>query len=431
MVLAREDLILVDAEYLAALSTILPRFDLTFAAGELFAGRRIIESRNPEPVILPTELPQVTFGPFRDAETNNYSSPDFSLAITGRQLIFDGGRWWSVLERVSELRTQQTAALRGVENQVRASVARTFYGLEKARRAIETVREQLEFDRAQIERARLLYEAGRGRRADTATAERNLAADEVTLQEFLLAEAQARRAFNLQLGRDPQIPALLVVSSTITSITRELPARSVPDTEALLTIALDQRPELTNMRAQVRARQEEVDIAVADYWPVIGLETNYQRSSRRPDRVFNNPFENYIATVQLAISWNLFQGLATKAAVEQALVAMRRQLEELERLEREVRADVEDRRQELLRQRAVYALARRQISAAEEAVGLARGLFAAGRGTALELRDAELGLTQARLTAINARLDVEIAFADLVRAVGTSEWLSEARSPKN
>src|SRR5688572_31081198 len=66
MVLAREDLILVDAEYLTALSAVLPRFDLSLTAGEFFAGKRILESRNPRPVTLPTELPQVAFGPLSD-----------------------------------------------------------------------------------------------------------------------------------------------------------------------------------------------------------------------------------------------------------------------------------------------------------------------------------------------------------------------------
>lgn len=424
MVLAREDVVLVDAEYMQALSAILPRLDLNLGAGEFFAGSRIVESRNPRPVILPTEFPQVVFGPFRDAKTNNYSNPDFSLTVTGRQLIFDGGRWWTVIDRVADVRVERNAALEAVRNEVRAAVARTFYGLEKARRAIITLRAQIGYDRAQVDRARGLFEAGRGRRADAATAERNLIADEVTMQDFLLAESQARRAFNLQLGRAPQTPTALRLPRGVESISDELPSRYVPERDRLFAIARDHRPELERNRAQVRARKKDVEIAAAEYWPVVNLETRYQRNSRRPDRVFGNPFENYIATVELALTWNVFQGFATRAAVETALVAMRKQVEELERLEREVTSEVENAHQELIRQRAVYSLARRQIAAAEVAVTLARGLFTAGRGTALELRDAELGLTQARLTAINARLDLEIAFAELVRTVGSDEWES-------
>ena len=54
----------------------------------------------------------------------------------------------------------------------------------------------------------------------------------------------------------------------------------------------------------------------------------------------------------------------------------------------------------------------------EEAVRLARGLYAEGRGTLLEVRDAELRLTQLTLSLIEARFDLEIAREELRRAVG-------------
>ncbi|MEO1338353.1 MAG: hypothetical protein AAFV29_22105, partial [Myxococcota bacterium] len=41
------------------------------------------------------------------------------------------------------------------------------------------------------------------------------------------------------------------------------------------------------------------------------------------------------------------------------------------------------------------------------------------------LRDAELGLTRARLARINAVLDAAIAYADLIQAVGSSEWSTQ------
>ena len=425
MVQAREDLLLVDVDYADALSAVLPRFDVNLGGGEFFAARRIIESRNPVPAQLPTEFPQFVYGPFVDARTNNYSNPQFSLSVTGRQLVFDGGRWWTALARVTDLRTARRSALRGVMNRVRAQVAQRFYVLEKARRAIVTFREQLTVDREQITRAEATLRAGRGNRADAAAARRNLARDQIQMRAFEVQERQARRAFNLLLGRSARLPVELRLDAPVARVTPAPGRAKVRPFEELARLAVDHRPELRDLLAQLQVTEKEIRMAAADYWPVVNLDARYARSSRRPDRIFGNPFENYTATLDLVLQWNLYEGGATQARVERALVTLRKQRAEYEELYRQTLADVEDRRDELIRQYDVLTLARLQIEAAEEAVRLARGLFSAGRTTALALRDAELGLTQARLDATNARFDIEIARADLSRAVGTDERLSE------
>jgi outer membrane protein len=417
MVQAREDRLLVEVDYLDALSAVLPRFDLSMAGGEFFSGGRILESRNPVPAQLPTQFPQFNFGPFVDAQSNNYSNPQFSLGLSGRQLIYDGGRWWKALERVDDLRAARDAALAAVRNRVRVQVVQGFYGLEKARQAITTFEAQLAVDRAQVDRARAIITAGRGSPADVATAERNLIQDEIQLTVFLRDEADARRNFNLLLGRSPQRPVRLDLPPSVTASTA-LAAEPVPELDDLLTEALARRPELKDLRAQLHALEKDVGIAAAGYWPTVSLDATYRRSSRKPFRVLNNPFENYLATLDLTIQWNLFEGRATEARVERARIAVKKQSAAFEALQRQTEAEVEQRRTELLRQQKVHGLALRQVEVAQEAVRLARGLFTAGRGTSLELRDAELRLTQARLTAINARLDLEAARADLAYVVG-------------
>ena len=420
MIQAKQDRLLVEVEYMEALSAVLPRFDLSMSGGEFCSGKRYIESRNPVPAQLPTQIPQFTFGPFVDAQANPYSNPQFSLGLTGRQLIYDGGRWWKALDRVDDLREARSAALDAVRNRVRSQVVQGFYALEKARRAITTFEAQLAVDRAQVARAQGIVDAGRGSRVDVATAERNLIQDEIQLNAFLRDEAQARRTFNLLLGRDPQLPADLAVPATVTATAT--PSAVVPPLDDLLGLAMDHRPELKDLKAQLNALGEEVGIAAAGYWPTVTLDANYRRSSRKPFRVIGNPFENYLATLDLTIQWNLFEGRATEARVQRARINLKKQAAAFENLERQTRAEVEDRREELERQRRIHALALSQVKVAQEAVRLARGLFTAGRGTSLELRDAELRLTQARLTVISARLDVEVARAALAYVVGVDPF---------
>ncbi|CAN0590687.1 unnamed protein product, partial [Laminaria digitata] len=182
MVQAREDLVLVDTEYLEALSAVLPRIDLEVSAGGVFAGRRILESRNPVAAQLPTEFPQVNFGPFRDAQTNNYSHPNISLGLTVRQVLFDGGRSWTALAQVDDSRDARTSALEHISRLVRSRVAMAFYELEKANQQVQAQQAQLAMDEQQVQRAQGLIEAGRGGRADLATARRNLARGQIPVR---------------------------------------------------------------------------------------------------------------------------------------------------------------------------------------------------------------------------------------------------------
>jgi outer membrane protein TolC len=58
------------------------------------------------------------------------------------------------------------------------------------------------------------------------------------------------------------------------------------------------------------------------------------------------------------------------------------------------------------------------LAASEEGYRVRRELLAAERATAVELVDSETDLTRARITALNARIDLRVALAQLAHALG-------------
>lgn len=427
---AREDLLLVDVQHRAAVSAILPRVDVTLRAGEIFAGPGVLETRTQsgfdfeiDPVTLqPTRVLRpgtvLRYGPFEDYPTGSYSNPAFALEVTGQQLIYDGGRWWTAIARVKDMEANLQAAQRAVENDLRARVAERFYGLERETRATEILEAQLSVGEAQLERARAMVQAGRSKLNDVATAERNVSEDRINLARRRLALDQARRALNLELGRQAHLPVQLVLSAEVKSATVSTAGLGLGDADELLAIALERRPELARLDAERRSAEKAVTIARADYYPSLALGATYRRQSRRPDRVFGDPTENYYAGLDLIMRWNVFEGRATGARVEEQEIALRKLDTDREDLVRRIEGEVQDRLQTMRVQLEVHRLARDSVRSASEAVRLARGLFEQGLGTALELRDAELKYSQAQLVAVEARLEVEIAREALRRAIG-------------
>lgn len=421
---AKEDLLLVDAEWLQAVGAVLPRLDLSANGGELFAGSPITEARFPNaPQLgLPGQLPAFRFGAFVDGQGNNYSNPQFGLSLRGTQLIYDGGKWWTAIARVDRLGEARRAALAVVRADVRFRVAQRYYELEKARQAESTLLQQTQNGEQQLERAQALLIAGRNKPADVSVVARNLGEDRINWSRQVLAASQARRALNLELGRDPQIPVELALGFELAPGTGPAAPTVVPTLDDAILLARSRRPELTQLDAEIAVKEKEVGLQRAAYFPVVNLEANYRRNtSRRPDRVFGDPTENYFATVDLTMRWNLFEGRATDGRVEAAEIALRKTVAQRDHLLRQISAEVEDRLQTLATQEQIRSLAEGSIKAAEDAVRLASGLYEEGRGTVLEVRDADLRLVQAKLAAINARLDVEISKEALDRALGPKE----------
>jgi outer membrane protein TolC len=261
-----------------------------------------------------------------------------------------------------------------------------------------------------------MLSTGLGRSNDVAQAERNLAEDRIALRRREYAVLAAKRALNIAMARTPDTPVEIAVEAEMTKLV--LPAR-----ESLVSQALEARPELESTKSELEVLKKNISIAVADYYPVVSLYADYARQSRKPGRVFNLPHENYYATLGLAIEWNIFNGLQTNAAVEQAELELTRVEATYSEQKRLVQADVEDAYDIAALALDAHAISLEAIRAAEEAVRLARGLYAEGRVTLLELRDAELRLTVQRLTAIEARNDLEIAEERLRRSIGgTTPW---------
>jgi outer membrane protein TolC len=90
-----------------------------------------------------------------------------------------------------------------------------------------------------------------------------------------------------------------------------------------------------------------------------------------------------------------------------------------EALSRDVRIAVLSAQMELANAQRALVTTRKGLDAAEESYRVRRALLAAERITALELVDAETDLTRARISALDARIDLRIADAALAQALGS------------
>ena len=118
------------------------------------------------------------------------------------------------------------------------------------------------------------------------------------------------------------------------------------------------------------------------------------------------------------LSWNIFAGLSTQANVRKAEIQTLLSENDLASARRNVASDVEKAVAQLATSRQQVRVSQQAEQTAKEGLRLARTRQEMGEGTQLEVRDAELKLTQSQLNVVGSLVDGREAESALRRAQG-------------
>lgn len=410
---AQLDLTRADSALKTSRSVIFPQVDLSLGAGVSLVGSQRAFSTVP----VFNDDGTISFAQ-RQVDTQPVTQARYTLGLSVQQLIYDGGRWWNQLAQSG---AQQEAAQGQLKEQQLASeleATRRFFELVKAQLALKVFEESVTRTRQQVDRASALYEAGRGQRSAVYDAKTSLANDEINVVRQRQRIAQARQALLQWLGR-PDADVEAVVPAV------EAPGAPIETAQAVET-ARQQRPLFKSLDANVRAGELGVSVSRADYFPRLSASAQYQRQS--PDLgLFFDPTRQHLLTIGASLNWDLFSGFQHDAQVERAVADLAQakavQRQSIIDLETEIartndawKAEVE-----------VLAISERNLGLAQEQVKLEEERFAAGAGSTLEVRNAQIKYTQAQLSVLQGRADVATARAALERSMGTSSGSGETK----
>ena len=359
------------------------------------------------------EGPKYQFNPFTGQVTPldltvGYSNFDLNLSV--QQLLYDGGRWWSRLAQAGAQEEAAVGQLREQRNGSEFEGVRRFYELLRAQERARVLLANEERSRDQVARADALFQSGRTGRVEVLSARVNAGQDRIsTLQHRArITSAQADLSAWLALGAGEE---LLAVGTP--------PEEGPGDALALwVAQALERRPLLQVLAAQVRGAEQAVEVARADYLPAVSAVVALGRTAPVPGPFFLEPTRQNYLNGGLNLRWNLFAGHATDAAVRAAEAGVRTARLNLEQARREVEADVRRALAAWVAQHEAAEVARENLAFAAEALEVARGRFSGGEGATLDVRDAQLKLAQAELQWLEARIDAALARANLERISG-------------
>jgi len=353
--------------------------------------------------------PQITFesdysrvGP---APTSLRSDPYnyYSNTMNLNQTLFDFGKTSTSVD-IQHLSKQSVEAdFWNVNASIILAVKEAYYSFLKAKMsetvAVETVNQfQQHYDVA-----RAFFETGKSSKIDVTSAEVNLSNARIQLISAQNALRIARANLNKAMG---------VVSVPEYDVQEEF---HLGESEISFDSALEQayknRPDILSTSLKKDALQKSIDLTKKGYLPVLSGNAayGYAGDDSSMDKSWN---------LGVALTFPLFTGLSTKYAVEEARANLDIASANEESLKQNVYLEVQSawlNRREAFERIAAGRIIVRQ---AEETLELARGRYATGVGSSIEITDAMIKLNNAKMTYITALSDFSIAQARLEKAIG-------------
>ena len=182
--------------------------------------------------------------------------------------------------------------------------------------------------------------------------------------------------------------------------------------ESLIGDAKQSRPEMLNLRLNLKSQELGLRSARDMYWPALGFNGFVNESGPTLDRLTWN------VTGTFTLSVPLLQGGAIDAQIHQAEGQVIQANAQLETERQQVRLDVEQARLGIRAAKAAIAAADDALANTRDRLRLAEGRYATGVGSIIELGDAQVALTTAAAQKVSAQYQLYTARAQLVKALG-------------
>jgi outer membrane protein len=178
-------------------------------------------------------------------------------------------------------------------------------------------------------------------------------------------------------------------------------------------------------RAVIKAREKDIEIEDRQYVldrsamrPHVRAFSGYEVYSERDPEV--GPEFNYGGVVGINATWNIFDGFATKGRLQATRARREAAVQALAAARRSVASEVRSAFLDLQQADRVLESETKNVQTADESLEMAKGNFAAGLGTQLDILQAASDVTRTRTTRLSAIYLHNVALARLTHACASS-----------
>jgi outer membrane protein TolC len=338
---------------------------------------------------------------------------NFQSQLTVDQAVYDGGQTRLALKSAELGRGLSAEEERGNNMNLIAGVVRAYHGAVLAAESRQVANEAVRSAEADLNRAETIRGAGMATDADVLSIRVHLAA---------VREQQIRRKADLDVAIAALNEALGLPLSEAHALSTPLTAVSIKEApvEDYEKESLAARPELRQARMATGLAENQGATARAALLPQVsarvGFESDRQRFATRGGA-------NWLASI--SVHWNLFNGFADKARIEEAAYVLQRARALENQASAQIRLQVRRAYADLESATQRIGVAEAAISMAEESLRITKNRYDNGLSNVTDLLRTETALLEARTRRLAAVYDQRLAAVNLELAAGSLSPNSE------
>ncbi|MBL8060304.1 MAG: TolC family protein [Chthonomonas sp.] len=312
-------------------------------------------------------------------------------------------------------RSNESAAERGIdveENNTKESIRRAYFNVLRAEWQVQVQTGAHEAAEARLKNAQTLYTQGAIARFDVLRYETEVSRAQSSLESANNQVLLAKQVLNQAMSRDVATP--IELASPYADVRTDNLPRYTLNEGALLQQALENRPELTQLEALLKAREFFTVTERGGLLPSLNLQALYLHTFDAG--AFSR--ENAV-TFGITLSFPIWDSGITRARVAVAKEDEVQTRLAADRTRLSVSLEVQSALVQVRNSLSQLNFVRKTVELQSEALRLAELRYSAGEGILLDVTTADSDLRTALGALASARSDYLTAIASLKRAIGS------------
>jgi outer membrane protein TolC len=348
------------------------------------------------------------------------SDISYNVQVTGKQLVFNYSTF-RALRGTFFQRDSAYFALRNTVDQVIATTKTQFYQVIVNRELIVVQEESVNLLESQLKDQQNRFEAGTVPRFNVLQAQVQLYNQIPQLiaarNTYRISVLQLAKTLGLDFNPARGIAAPLRVNGELVYIPRAV------DLLAAIEMGKRNRPFLKQQRANVLNQIEQVHVAIGNWLPNINTTGGGEWLSSQFNSNFGFVSKGWLTTV--TGSWDVWDSGTAWGKIKQQRAILSQQEILYDDDVRQVELEIQQAASNLAQNRELIQATEKNVESAAEAVRLAKARLDAGAGTQLDVLNAQVQLTTAQSTRLQALFGYNSSLAEFDRVTGRQSTYSE------
>jgi outer membrane protein len=289
----------------------------------------------------------------------------------------------------------------------------TYFQIARLAENTKNLKEALTISKKRLKRAKYQYDYGQSTRLEFLNAQVDVNNDSITLINAKQQLNNAKRGLNVILGSKEDVNY---------SVETEVEYSNVLSFEDLKSKTLANNALLKQNEINIAISEFNIKVNKANFMPTLGFSASYGFNRTENENLIN-PFGAKLITSDglnagLNLTWNIFDGGATKTRVANSKIALENQQILLEQQKVNIENNLKNTWENYNNQLFVLSAQEQNVISNQNNFDRTQERFKLGQITSVEFRQAQINLINAKTALNNAKFDAKLIELQLLQLSG-------------